>query len=83
MGYIDVAYGPLAPAILIDRAAIAPRVRARPVRPNRIAFDYIECGENLSGHHPDEPRALDDCPDSTALMVMGASGGSIGEILFA
>jgi hypothetical protein len=44
--------------------------------------EYKGDGEYLSVHHPDEPGGRDDYPDSTALMVMGASGGAIGEILF-
>ncbi len=39
-------------------------------------------GEYLSVHHPDEQGARDDAPDCTALMLMGAASGSIGEILF-
>jgi hypothetical protein len=49
----------------------------------KLEREYKEGGEYLSVHHPDEPGGRDDYPDSTALMVMGASSGSIGEILFA
>lgn len=39
-------------------------------------------GEYLSVHHPEEPSARDDAPDATALALMAAAGGGIGEILF-
>jgi hypothetical protein len=44
--------------------------------------EYKGDGEFLSVHHPDTPGARDDAPDATALMLMAASSGSIGEILF-
>jgi len=49
----------------------------------KLEREYKGDGEYLSVHHPDEPGARDDYPDATAVMVMGASSGSIGEILFA
>ena len=39
-------------------------------------------GEKLSVHHPDTPGALDDVPDSTALMLMGTVSGVVVGILF-
>ena len=48
----------------------------------RLVREYKGDGEYLSVHHPDEPDARDDFPDSTALMVMKAATGKIGEILF-
>ena len=39
-------------------------------------------GEYLSVHHPDRPGALDDAPDATALMLMGAARGAVSDILF-
>lgn len=44
--------------------------------------EYKVDGEYLSVHHPDEPDARDDAPDATALALFGATGGSIGEIVF-
>lgn len=49
----------------------------------KLIREYKGDGEYLSVHHPDEPGARDDYPDSVALMVLGAAGGQIGEILFA
>jgi hypothetical protein len=49
----------------------------------KLEREYKGDGDYLSVRHPDEPRARDDDSDATALMAMGASGGSIGEILFA
>lgn len=49
----------------------------------RLVREYKGDGEYLSVHHPDEPDARDDAPDSTALALFGASGCGIGEILFA
>ncbi len=48
----------------------------------RLLHKYKGDGEYLSVHHPPEPDGHDDYPDSTALMVMGASGGGLGDILF-
>jgi hypothetical protein len=39
-------------------------------------------GEYLCPHHPDEPGAHDEAPDSTALALLAARGGVSGEILF-
>lgn len=36
----------------------------------------------LSVHHPAEQDARDDAPDSTALTLSGAAGGTVGEIVF-
>ena len=47
----------------------------------KLVREYKGDGEFLSVHHPDEPDAHDDFPDSTALMVMVASGDGIGDIL--
>jgi hypothetical protein len=44
--------------------------------------DYKGEGEYLCPHHPDEPGAHDDAPDSTALALLAARGGFSGEILF-
>jgi hypothetical protein len=49
----------------------------------KLVCEYKGDREYLSVHHPDEPGGRDDYPDSTALMGMGVSVGSIGEILFA
>ncbi len=38
--------------------------------------------EYLSVHHPDTPGALDDAPDATALMLVGAAKGAVGDIVF-
>lgn len=48
----------------------------------RLVREYKGDSEYLSVHHPDEPDARDDYPDSTALTVMKAATGKIGEILF-
>lgn len=47
----------------------------------RVLREYKGDGEYLSVHHPDEPDAKDDAPDATALMLFGAAGGGIGDIL--
>lgn len=44
---------------------------------------YTGEGEFLAPKHPDQPDAKDDSPDSTALALICASGGVLGEILFA
>lgn len=49
---------------------------------SKLVREYKGEGEYLSVHHPDEPGARDDYPDSTALMVMGSAGGAVGDILF-
>jgi hypothetical protein len=49
----------------------------------RLVREYNGDGEYLSVHHPEEPDAKDDAPDSTALALFGATGGGIGEIHFA
>jgi hypothetical protein len=49
----------------------------------KLEREYKGDGEYLSVHHPDEPGGRDDYPDGTALFVVAASSGSIGEILFA
>lgn len=43
--------------------------------------EYKGEAELLSVHHPDEPDARDDAPDSVALALLAASGGGLGEIL--
>jgi hypothetical protein len=46
--------------------------------------EYIGDGEYLSVHHDeDDEEAHDDAPDATALALMAASGGGLGEILVA
>jgi hypothetical protein len=40
--------------------------------------EYIRDGELLSVHHPDEPDAHDDAPDSTALALLAAKEGFVG-----
>ena len=45
--------------------------------------EYKGDGEYLSVHHPATPGAKDDAPDATALALLAAAGGGIGEILFA
>lgn len=47
----------------------------------RLVREYKGDGELLSVHHPDEPDARDDGPDSTALSLWASVGGSMGEIL--
>lgn len=47
----------------------------------RLIREYKGDGEYLSVHHPEEPDARDDSCDSTALALMAASGGGLGEIL--
>ena len=49
----------------------------------KLVREYKGDGEYLSVHHLDELGGRDDYPDSTVLMVMAASAGSIGEILLA
>ena len=49
----------------------------------RLVREYKGDGEILSVHHPDEPDARDDAPDSTALSLIAGAGGSLGEILVA
>jgi hypothetical protein len=44
--------------------------------------EYKGEGEYLCPHHPDEPGAHDDAPDSTALALPAMNGGFSGEILF-
>lgn len=44
--------------------------------------DYTGKGQYLAVHHPkDDPEAKDDAPDSTALALMAAKNGGLGEIL--
>lgn len=47
-----------------------------------LAREYKGDGEYLSVHHSDTPGALDDAPDATALCLMGAARGTVGDILF-
>ena len=47
-----------------------------------LVREYEGDGEYLSVHHPDEPGATDDSPDATALRLLAASIGGIGDILF-
>src|SRR5206468_5597049 len=49
----------------------------------RLVREYKGDGEYLCVHHPDEPDARDDAPDSTALCLLAGAGGSLGEILVA
>lgn len=49
----------------------------------RLLREYKGDGEYLSVHHPDEPDAKDDAPDSTALASYAAVQGFVGELLFA
>ncbi len=42
-----------------------------------LVREYKGQGEMLSIHHPDEQGAKDDAPDATALMLLGAVGGSM------
>jgi hypothetical protein len=49
----------------------------------QLVREYKGDGEYLSVHHPDEPGAKDDAPDATALMLMAAKSGDIGELLIA
>ena len=48
----------------------------------KLIREYAGHGEWPQVHHPDEPDAKDDAPDSTALALFGALSGSAGEILF-
>jgi hypothetical protein len=46
--------------------------------------EYIGKGEYLSVHHDeDDEEAHDDAPDATALALLAASDGGLGEILVA
>jgi hypothetical protein len=45
--------------------------------------EYKGDGEYLSVHHPATTDAKDDAPDATALALLAANTGGIGEILFA
>ena len=47
-----------------------------------LVREYKGDGDYLSVHHPDTPGALDDAPDATALMLIGAAQGAVGDILF-
>jgi hypothetical protein len=47
-----------------------------------LVREYKGDGEYLSVHHPDTPGARDDAPDATALYLMGAARGAVGDILF-
>lgn len=47
-----------------------------------LVREYKGDGEYLAVHHPDTPSALDDAPDSTALMLTGAARGAVGDIPF-
>ncbi len=49
---------------------------------SNLLREYKGEGEFVSFHHPDEPGARDDYPDSTALMVMGVVSAAVGDILF-
>ena len=46
-----------------------------------LGREYLGQGEYLSVHHGDEQAAVGDAPDSTALMLIGAAGGGMGNIL--
>ncbi|MEZ6049656.1 MAG: hypothetical protein R3C11_29560 [Planctomycetaceae bacterium] len=45
--------------------------------------EYKGDAECLSPHHPDKPGAKDDSCDCTALILLAASGGDIGDIVVA
>lgn len=47
----------------------------------RLEREYLKDGAFLSVHHPEEPGARDDGPDSTALACFAARGGVIGDIV--
>lgn len=48
----------------------------------KLVKEYAGDGEFLAVHHPAEPDAHDDAPDSTALALIAAACSGIGEILF-
>ena len=48
----------------------------------KLVREYTGDGKFLAVHHPAEPDAHDDAPDSTALALIAGSGGAIGEIFF-
>lgn len=48
----------------------------------QLIREYKGEAELLSPHHPDVPGAKDDASDSTALMILAASGGGAPEIAF-
>lgn len=47
-----------------------------------LVREYTGDGEYLAVHHPDEPNAKDDAPDATALALLAAARGKVGEIVF-
>ena len=47
----------------------------------RLAREYTGDGEFLAVHHPAEADAHDDAPDATALALIAASGGFVGDIV--
>jgi hypothetical protein len=49
----------------------------------KLIRDYTGEGECLAVHYPEEAGAKRDAPDSTALALLAAAGGTIGEIPFA
>lgn len=48
----------------------------------KLVREYVREGEYLSVHHPDEPGAVVDTPDCTALAFFASKTGKIVEILF-
>lgn len=52
------------------------------IAPDGPALVYLREGEYPSVHHPDEPGALDDAPNSMALAVFCGGEEFSGEILF-
>ncbi len=46
-----------------------------------LVREYKGEGEYLSPHHPDKPGARDDACDATALMLLAASVGEVGDII--
>jgi hypothetical protein len=47
----------------------------------RLVREYTGDGEFLAVHHPAEADAHDDAPDATALALIAASGGFVGDIV--
>lgn len=47
----------------------------------QLVIEYKGDGEYLSVHHPDKEGAKDNAPDSTALMLLAAKEGVVGEIV--
>jgi len=43
--------------------------------------EYKGDKDYLTPHHPDTPNGRDDAPDSSALALLAAAGGGIGDII--